>query len=267
MTEETKEKLFEDLLTVTNVLLLDANKALNNSQVMFICGIIAGRQIPFFKTGYKDEKNIPVEFKKCNVFENFDDVMNNLKINLPYYIDEENKKFALKLLYKKDITFNADNFAKFIEKNNLEMCNLFFQAGMDVNISDSHGVPMICRAARKSNKKTMIWLLDNGAKIDVISEDRGYSAVMDAVWKSNEDLVELLCERGANLSFISRDGQSVLVLAIGGPNSRICDILIKYGADPYIKDKMGMSAFDYATLFKQQHLLDLIYAQKEKNEA
>lgn len=267
ISEQKKAEIYEDLKTATNVLLLNAENSLQSPQIMCMVGMIIGKEIPFFTIGFNKNHQIPIEYKNSIVFKDINVAIKELKKNLPIYIQNEKRKYAIDELYKRGITFTPESFAKYIEKNNLDVCNLFLQAGMDINSVDKNEVPMICRAARKSNKKTMEWLLDNGANIDAISGDRGYSAVMDAVWKANDDLVELLCQKGANLDFISRDGQSVLVLAIGGPSSRICDILIEHNANPYIKDKMGMSAFDYATLFKQTYVLELIEKHKQVLEA
>lgn len=264
MTEEKKLEIYQDLKCATNVLLLNAKEMISNPEIMYIAGIVRGKEIPFFVVGYDPNDKVPAEFSDGILFKDFAAVVKDLEEQLPIYIKEEQKKNAIDELYNRGITFTTDSFAHEIEMNNIEICKLFLMAGMDINSVCEKGVPMICHAARRSNKKTMQWLLASGADIDAISADRGYSAVMDAVWKANDDLVELLCEKGANLDFISRDGQSVLVLAIGGPSPRICDILIAHGANPYIKDKMGMSAYDYAKLFKQTHLLELINAQKEK---
>ena len=77
---------------------------------------------------------------------------------------------------------------------------------------------------------------------------------MDAVWKSSQEIVKLLIEKGANLNFISNDGQTALIVATGASNPRICELLVKNGADPTYKDRMGMSSLDYARLFKNAEL-------------
>ena len=117
--------------------------------------------------------------------------------------------------FEKGIPFNPDCFSFQIAKNNLEICELFVKAGMDVNERDSAGTPLLCDAARNGKKDMVQWLLEKGAEIDAVSQDRGYSAVMDAVWKSNKEIVELLVNKGANLNFVSRDGQTALILATG----------------------------------------------------
>jgi ankyrin repeat protein len=151
-----------------------------------------------------------------------------------------------------------DFFAFHIAANHERLCKLFVEAGLDVNYRDAAGTPMLSMAARNNRKELLEWLLATGADIDAVSKDRGYSAVMDAVWKSNTAIVKILVEKKANLNFISRDGQSVLVLAVGTGNEEICRLLVENGADPSIKDSMGMSAVEYARLFKKESLAALL---------
>ena len=81
---------------------------------------------------------------------------------------------------------------------------------------------------------------------------------MDAVWKSNEEIIKILVENGASLKFISKEGQSILVLAVGIGKESICKILAKNGADPDIKDSMGMSAYEYAVLFHREEIINAL---------
>jgi ankyrin repeat protein len=190
-------------------------------------------------------------------FTDLENLENLLNQNLPAYVAHEEKNKAMKVLFEKGIPFTPDCFSFQIAKNDFEICELFFKAGMDINERDSAGTPFLCAAARNGKKDMVQWLLEKGADIDAISRDRGYSAVMDAVWKSNKEIVELLVNKGANLNFVSRDGQTALILATGSGNFDICRILAENGADPTIKDRMGMSSIDYATLFKKEDILNL----------
>jgi len=60
------------------------------------------------------------------------------------------------------------------------------------------------------------------------------------------------------LNFISSDGQPLMVLAVGNGNVRIVELLIRNGADPDIKDSMGMSARDYANLFRKPDIIKIL---------
>lgn len=233
---------------------------MNHKSFLFALGFIIGKEIPVFisKNIIKSEFVLDLlndEF--VTDFSNLENLYNILEKNLPNYIKLEKKKNALKVLFEKGIPFTPDCFSFQVAKNDLEICELFLKAGMDINERDSAGTPFLCSAARNGKLDMIQWLLENGADIDAVSHDRGYSAVMDAVWKSNLPIVELLVNKGANLNFISRDGQTALILATGSENFDICRVLVENGADPTIKDRMGMSSIDYATLFKKEKILNL----------
>ena len=237
---------------------------INHKSILFVLGYVIGKGVPVFvsKSILKSEFVLDlVNVENVIDFSDFDNLENLLNQNLPTYIANEEKKKAMKVLFEKGIPFNPDCFSFQISKNNLEICELFVKAGMDVNERDSAGTPFLCDAARTGKKDMVQWLLEKGAEIDAVSQDRGYSAVMDAVWKSNKEIVELLVSKGANLNFVSRDGQTALILATGSGNFDICRILAENGADPTIKDRMGMSSIDYATLFKKEEILNL-YKQR-----
>ena len=171
---------------------------------------------------------------------------------------KNNKRMAKRDLLLKGIPFNADCFAQYLAKNKTEICNLFLEAEIDPNSRDDFGTPLLNIAVRNDNEDFVKKLLDAGAEIDAVSDDRGYTAVMDAVWRGNYDITKLLIEKGAELNTISKEGQSNLVLAVGADRVKICEILAKNGADPDIKDQMGMSAYGYATLFKKTEIVEIL---------
>lgn len=168
------------------------------------------------------------------------------------------KRSAKKKLLERGIPFTSDCFAIYIAKNKPEIFNLFINAGVDINSRDDLGTPMLNIAVRNDNEEFAKKLIELGADINAVSEDRGYTAVMDAVWRGNEELTELLIKKGAELNTISKEGQSNLVLAVGADKVNICKLLAENGADPDIKDMMGMSAYGYATLFKKEKIVSIL---------
>lgn len=237
---------------------------MNHKSFLFALGFIIGKEIPVFisKNIIKSEFVLDLlNDKFVTDFSDLDNLYNLLEKNLPKYIELEEKKNSLKVLFEKGVPFTPDCFSFQIARNDLELCELFLKAGMDINERDSAGTPFLCSAARNGKLDMIQWLWENGADIDAVSNDRGYSAVMDAVWKSNVPIVEFLVSKGANLNFVSRDGQTALILATGSENFQICKILAENGADPSVKDRMGMSSIDYATLFKKEEILNL-YKQR-----
>ncbi|MBQ0166018.1 MAG: ankyrin repeat domain-containing protein [Treponema sp.] len=236
------------------VLFIDEANAMNPI-LSFLAGFIQGKQIPSFISGVKQDD---VMFDSVlSWHENAKNLTDKLDENFPEFIAEEKKHEAKRKLFEAGIPFTPDTFSIHIAQENMETCENFLEAGMDVNCRDSAGTPMLCIAARSGKKEAIEWLVNNGVEIDAISKDRGYSAVMDAVWKLSPDIVELLIKLGANLNFVSNDGQTALIVATGSSSIKICEMLVKNGADPCFKDHMGMSALDYARLFKKDTLVDL----------
>lgn len=245
----------EKFLEANYFIFLLENEKLSNLKISFLLGFAIGKQLSVFLLDSKNSfKN---NFNNLITFNNSDELIALLNKNLPSYIENEKTKMAHKKLFQMGIPFTPDCFSFEIAKNNIDVCNLFIEAGMDINSRDSAGTPLICSAARSGKKEMVEWIISKGADIDAVSKDRGYSAVIDAVWKADVDMVTTLIKHGANLNFISRDGQNSLILATGNGRIPICKILVSNGADPLAKDHMGMSAYDYAKLFKKDELISL----------
>jgi len=262
----TSEELYEDLRHVvqtTHCIILDSAKLSVLKDYSFILGVLSGKDIQtFIYTGGKYDKRyetLSVDRSSCfHVYDSLEEMAKYVDLMFDTFVTKDNQKQALIQLFALGIPFTSDCFANYIAKADMEVCQLFYDAGMMMNARTSDGVPLLCIATRSDSVEMVQWLLANGADIDAISGDRGYSAVMDAVWRKNYDITELLIECGANLSFISSDGQPILVLAVGNGNARICKLLLDNGANPDICDSMGMSARSYATLFKRQDIVQLM---------
>jgi hypothetical protein len=260
------ERLLQALKNVTHCIIPEFDSIISYNTTLFLLGYLQGRHIMSFIQGTANCYSNLVSSDSINYFESFDKLVTTIDAEFKNYEIMERRRIAYTSLFKAGIPFTSDCFATHISQDDAKECELFLEAGMDVNARDSNGTPMICIAARADRVERIKWLLDNGADINAVSKDRGYSATMDAVWKNNEDAVKALVTRGANLNFISRDGQSVLVLAVGTGNVKVVDILAKYGADPDIKDQMGMSARQYAVLFKKPAMVESFekYSSKEQ---
>ena len=246
------KKIKKSFSETTHCVFLDAQNCISNAAMPYLCGLLSGRGIPVFVTGYGAEKEVPALFSGFKTFESEKKLLKELAKRFVVYIEEEIKSNAKKDLYEKGLPFTPDCFSFQIAKGNEETCSLFLKAGMGVNEVDSAGTPMLCNAARAENKEIVLLLLNNGADVNVISKDRGYSPLMDAIWRENVEITEIFINNGANLNIISNDGQTPLILAVGNGNAEICELLAKHGADGKMKDHMGMTAYGYAKLFKKE---------------
>ena len=167
-------------------------------------------------------------------------------------------RIAKKKLLNRGIPYTADCFGTYIAKNKPEIVHEFLEAGMSINSRDDLGTPMLNIACRNDNFEFVEMIYDLGAEINAVSEDRGYTAVMDAVWRGNEKITKYLISKGADLNTINKEGQNNLILAVGANRESLVRLLAENGADPDVKDMMGMSAYNYAVLFKKQRLVEIL---------
>lgn len=239
-----------------------ADKITENKNLLFLFGCLSSASIPTFFNGEGDysiagksnSSKLPAHFF-C--FSDAKRLPDEIKKQLPKFNEEEKRRTAYLELFNMGLPFTPDSFAAAISKEKTEICDLYFNAGMDINSVDSEGTPLLSVAVRNDCEEMVKWFLNKGADINVVSVDRGYTPVMDAVWRKNLGLTKLLIEKGAKLDTISKEGQSILVLAVGNGNAEICEELLKNGADSETKDMMGMSARGYANLFKKAAIVEV----------
>lgn len=226
----------------------------------FVAGYCSGKNILCLATGEKSVlSGFGITTECC-----FDDERRLFSyLEKSYHLLEKTfeREDAYAYLFKSGMPFTPDSFAAVISKDKMDLCEKYITAGMDVNSRTSEGTPMLNIAVRAEHMDCVNWLVDHGADINAVSEDRGYTAIMDAVWRGNKTLVEYFVNRGAVLDTISKEGQTMLVLAVGAGRADICKILSDHGEDPDIPDAMGMSAYGYAKLFKNNEIVAIL----EKN--
>ncbi len=187
-----------------------------------------------------------------------EDLFDNLTKKYNNLSDEASMRLAKKKLLDRGIPYTSDCFGTYIAKNKPEVVHEFLAAGMSINSRDDLGTPMLNIACRNDNFEFVQMIFELGAELNAVSEDRGYTAVMDAVWRGNEKITKYLISKGADLNTINKEGQNNLILAVGANRESLVKLLAENGADPDVKDMMGMSAYNYAVLFKKQRLVDIL---------
>jgi hypothetical protein len=242
--------IVDSVASATHAIVLEAHETLSYGIPHFFTGYLVGKNVPLFFTG-----SLPSEVRMLTEirapFDSVSALIKAINADFPSFVAREKKQSARDALLEEGVPFSPDFFAFHIAANNARLCRLFAAAGLDVNSRDAAGTPMLCMAARHNRKELLEWLLAEGADVNAVSKDRGYTAVMDAVWSASTAIVKILVTKNPDLNVISRDGQPALVLAVGTGNEEICRLLVENGADPTIKDAMGLSAVEYARLFKK----------------
>lgn len=225
--------------------------------VSFLVGYILGNGFPIYTAndGFREShKTLKLIYNFKTVSAMYD-YLRRHKIDIH---NQETKRVASSNLYKLGIPFTADNFAQFIKKSNVDICEYFLKAGMSPNSRDVNGTPMLNIACREDKVDMVKWLLSHKATIDIVSTDREYTPLMDAVWRGNIEAAKILIDKGADVNKISKEGQTMIVLAVGAGNVAMSKLLAENGADVDIADSMGMSAYGYATLFKKQEIVAIL---------
>lgn len=225
------------------------------STVFGFCAAAGVSVITNIKLIYQDAlfgKDISIACK------NAEDLFNNLTKKYNKIADDASMRLAKKKLLDRGIPYTADCFGTYIAKNKPEVVHEFLAAGMSINSRDDTGTPMLNIACRNDNFEFVQMIFELGAELNAVSEDRGYTAVMDAVWRGNEKITKYLISKGADLNTINKEGQNNLILAVGANRESLVKLLAENGADPDVKDMMGMSAYNYAVLFKKQRLIDIL---------
>ncbi len=246
--------LYEILSEITGLILI-SDKISSGCEL--IVGYLCGNKVPVLTNAAIDSEVLDC-FETLNCVSDVDAILAYLKKNKKKISREVQKREALNYLFEKGIPYTPDHFSKYIEKGNLDICECYLAAGMDVNSRDKDGTPMLNIAVRNDNTKLVEWLLKNGAELNPVSEDRGYTPLMDAVWRKNTEITKLLIDKGADVNIINKEGQTMIILSVGADNVEISRMLCEAGADVDIQDQMGMSAYGYASLFKKQALLEVL---------
>lgn len=237
---------------------LNENVSLDSLCTLFyIAGNLNKYILPVYTNIKAFSDNIHIN-SNINFEENISKMMISLKSHEEKLISERIQRKARVKLVSLGIPFTADCFSLYIHKNDMEICNLFLEANIDVNLCDEFGTPLLNNAVRVENTALVKKLIEAGANINTVSEDRGYTPIMDAVFMGNLELTKIFIDLKADINTINKEGQTNLVLAVGADRTEICKLLVENGADPDVKDQMGMSAYNYASLFKKKELIEIL---------
>ncbi len=104
----------------------------------------------------------------------------------------------------------------------------------------------LMKAALNGQVAAVNKLLDKGAEVDLVDKG-GYSAMMLAASNNFADIVEILLQHGADVNRVeSSNGWTALIWAAKQGHDETVRVLLKYHADPLIKDDSASTALDYA---------------------
>jgi len=120
-----------------------------------------------------------------------------------------------------------DIFLRAVACNDMKMVKLLLEYGADINTRNQNGTFALYIASINGNIKMMQFLLDAGANINKIKDSSG-----------NTVLLTLSMSRSLKINCI--------------------ELLLKYGADPNVKNKEGLTPLCCACMYRNIHVVHLL---------
>jgi uncharacterized protein len=178
---------------------------------------------------------------------------------------------------------DTDAIVKAVKFDYVAQVTKLVKRGVDPNTTDDEGTPLIVLAAREKSDKVAKALIDNpntdiekldkhdenammlaalNGDIDLVKllidkgaevNKKGWAPLHYAATNGHDDIVQLLIDHSAYIDAASPNGTTPLMMAARGNHVTTMKVLLDAGADPRLKNQIGVTALDFA---KQYHAKD-----------
>ena len=205
-----------------------------------------------------------------------------------------------KLLCRSDIVNMTDKDGASVgihcaRRGHTDMLQFLCEAKLDVNIEDKNSRTALMGAAQHGGTECVEILLKNGAitnhqsesgatalliaasfsHTDVINcltkaedinlcDKAGRSPLLVCCSKGEVEIVKNMSEVGADVNHQNGNGMSSLMVAVCQSNVQLVEFLVRNKANKYLKSKYGLTAMDFAHMFKDKTIIQFL--QPEPSE-
>lgn len=128
--------------------------------------------------------------------------------------------------------------------------------GANVNAKNDDGVPALVLAADMRSAGVVKFLIEQGAHVNVATSREKETALMRSVANGDKTSVAVLLYYGADPNMGDRLGETALMKAARLGENEIIDLLIEGGADLHLGDNTGLTALDYAKRARKRRTAD-----------
>ena len=190
----------------------------------------------------------------------------------------------------------ADTMIKAVKFDDVKEVNKQLANGMDPNMTDDQGMPLLVLAAREKSDKVAQALVDSPKTNIEIQDKAGENAMMLAAlngdmpmvqlliakdaevnkkgWaplhyaaaNGNDDIVKLLLDHSAYVDAGSPNGTTPLMMAARGGHISTVKLLLDNGADLNVKNQIGMNALDFAKQYKEPDVVEGLTARMQQTQ-
>lgn len=162
----------------------------------------------------------------------------------------------VKSLLDKGADPNEDDYTPLdvaIENKHSKIANLLIEKGSDVNFNN----PLYLATTHNLND-VVKKLIKKGANLNK-QKVNGYTSLMQAINLGYFDIASILIQNGADVNIENKIGNTALMFAVSYDEKSIdiVNLLLLYGADPYLKNINREDSFDLA---RPQHKSILLHA-------
>ncbi|MBO4675878.1 MAG: ankyrin repeat domain-containing protein [Elusimicrobiaceae bacterium] len=137
------------------------------------------------------------------------------------------------------------------QRDYTKMAALLINAGADVNAqladtAEQNKMSSLLFAADNGNVQLAYMLIKAGASV-YLADSRGFTPLHRACLMGHPNVAQLLLQAGVDINVVSSLSQttSLMVAAYAGQVDTV-QFLLQKGADPYLQDRNGGTALDYA---------------------
>ncbi|HNY10039.1 MAG TPA: ankyrin repeat domain-containing protein [Candidatus Wallbacteria bacterium] len=150
-----------------------------------------------------------------------------------------------------------------LDKEDIDAIEKQIKNGAPVNVKNKMGITPLHLAALNNRYELVKKLIDKKADVNAkTSKDAFFSLFTPLHFASQKDdnipTVKLLIENGADLNARGGLGSTPLHSAIYHKDASFCEPLLKYGADPLIKDKHGATPISELETFNKPRMLEML---------